>query len=55
MSCAKAAEKIYKLADRKKGAMYIVGAKYRALYFFSALVPKGSMLTATANLMIKRK
>ncbi len=55
MSCAKAAEKIYRIADRKKGAMYIVGAKYRALYFFSALVPKGSMLTATANLMIKRK
>lgn len=55
MSCLRASKKIYKIAARKKGAMYIVGAKYRMLYFLSKIFPVGAMLSGTGRFMIKRK
>lgn len=54
MSCDKASKKIYKIAKKKRGAMYIIGGKYRALNFLSKLLPTGAMLSATGGLMIKK-
>ncbi|MCL2061837.1 MAG: SDR family NAD(P)-dependent oxidoreductase [Firmicutes bacterium] len=39
MDCRKAAKKIYKIAARKNGALYIVGAKYKFFNFIQRLLP----------------
>ena len=51
MDCKAACKKIYKIATKKKGAMYIVGFKYKLLNFVSRLVPVGAMVSATGSLM----
>ena len=51
MELKTACKKIYRIATRKKGAMYIVGFKYKLLHFVSRFLPVGAMLSATGALM----
>ena len=51
MDCKKACKKIYRIAVKKKGAMYIVGAKYRALNFVSRFLPVGALLNVTEKFL----
>lgn len=50
MDCARAAGRIYRICDRKKGAMYIVGAKYKVLWLCKRLLPTGLFVKATGRL-----
>lgn len=51
MDCKDACKKIYRIATKKRGAMYIIGFKYKLLNFVSRLVPVGAMVSATGSLM----
>lgn len=50
MDCARAAGRIYRICDRKKGAMYIVGAKYKVLWLCKRLLPTSLFVKATGRL-----
>lgn len=39
MNVEKAASKIFRIANKKKGALYIVGAKYKLFYFLQRILP----------------
>ncbi len=39
MRADKTAKKIYRIARKKKKAMYIIGAKYKAFWFFKRILP----------------
>lgn len=47
MSAIKSGKKIFKIANNKKGALYIIGAKYKVLNFFSRILPTGLYLKVT--------
>lgn len=51
MDCMKACRKIYAVALKKRGAMYIVGGKYKALRFVSRFVSQNALLNATDAMM----
>lgn len=50
MDVKKAAKKIYRIASNKKGALYIVGAKYKVFYFFKKLLPERLFLKILGGL-----
>lgn len=54
MNAQKAGVKIAKIAVKKKGALYIIGAKYKLLYFLSKIFPEGLMLKATKSMFVKK-
>lgn len=41
MKKEKVAKKIYKIANKKKGDLYIIGAKYKVFYFWQKVLPIG--------------
>lgn len=53
MDVNNAGRKIAEIAQKKKGAMYIVGAKYKFLYFMSKILPQSLMLKATGKMFNK--
>ena len=55
MPVQKAGKKITKIAVKKRKALYIVGAKYKVLYFFSKIFPQNFMLRMTRSLFLKNK
>lgn len=54
MSVQKAGKKIAKIAVKKRKALYIVGAKYKFLYFCSKIFPQNFMLKMTRRLFYKQ-
>ncbi len=54
MKVQSAGKKIARIAVKKKGALYIVGAKYKFLYFLSKIFPQSWMIGAT-NAMFNPK
>ena len=50
MNLQKSGKKIAKIAIKKKGPLYIVGAKYKFLYFLSKIMPQRVMLKATEKM-----
>lgn len=54
MNAEKAGAKIAKIAATKKGALYVIGAKYKLLYFLSKIFPQSLMLKATKSMFVKR-
>ena len=55
MDLKSACKKIYKVATKKRGAIYIVGFKYKLLNFVSRIVPASVILSATGSLMGGKK
>ena len=55
MNAEKAGAKIAKIAAKKKGAMYIIGGKYKLLYFLSKILPERLMLKATQSMFVKKE
>lgn len=47
MDADRSGKAIYKICDKKRGALYIVGAKYKFLYAASRLLPVGLFLKLT--------
>lgn len=45
-----AAKKIFRIASRKNGALYIVGVKYRFFYLAQRFLPTGAFLSVTNRL-----
>lgn len=50
MNLYKTGKKIAKIAVKKKAPLYIVGAKYKLLYFLSKIFPQRVMLKATGKM-----
>lgn len=51
----KASLQCYKIIEKKKHRpMYIIGGKFKLLYFVSNRLPKSCLIDATASLMIKK-
>jgi short-subunit dehydrogenase len=51
----KAALECFKVIEKKKHRpMYIIGGKFKLLYFVSNRLPKSCLIDTTANLMIKK-
>lgn len=51
----KAAKECFKIIEKKKHRpMYIIGGKFKLLYFVSNRLPKSCLIDSTANLMIKK-
>ena len=51
----KAARECFKVIEKKKHRpMYIIGGKFKLLYFVSNRLPKSCLVDTTANLMIKK-
>jgi len=55
MKAAKAAQKIYRIALRKNGTLYIVGAKYKFFAFMQRLLPIGMFNGIINRIFNKRK
>ena len=55
MSVQKTARKIYTIANRKKGTLYIIGAKYKAFYFAQRVLPTGWFFGIINRIFNKRK
>ena len=49
------ARKIYKIADRKNGALYIIGAKYKVFYVVQRVLPTGLFLAAINKIFNKNE
>lgn len=47
MDCGKVARRLYKICRHKRGAMYIVGGKYKFLWFMKRILPTNFFLKAT--------
>ena len=54
MNAEKVGAKIAKIAAKKKGALYIIGVKYKLLYALSKILPQGLMLNATQSMFVKK-
>jgi len=54
MDVKKTAKKIFKIAGRKKGTLYIIGAKYKVFYFIQRLLPTGAF-NAIVNKIFNKK
>lgn len=50
MNCEKASKKIFKICKNKNKAMYIVGAKYKVLFFLSKILPTNFFVKMTGKL-----
>ena len=55
MNAEKVGAKIAKIAVKKKGALYIIGAKFKLLYALSKILPKSLMLKATKSMFVKKR
>lgn len=47
MDCGKVARRLYKICRHKRSAMYIVGGKYKFLWFMKRILPTNFFLKAT--------
>ena len=54
MSVKKSAAKIAKISYKKKGALYIIGAKYKLLYFLSKIFSRNFMLKMTEKMFLPK-
>ena len=54
MNAEKASKKILKISVKKKGALYIIGAKYKFLYFCSKIFSQNFMLKMTEKLFLPK-
>lgn len=50
MDCDKVARKLYKICERKRRALYIVGGKYKILRFLQRILPETLFVRATGKL-----
>ncbi len=50
MDCKKTAKKLFKICVKKNKALYIVGAKYKMLYFFQKILPANFFIKMTGKL-----
>lgn len=55
MPLDKAAKKIFACANKCKKPLYIIGAKYKALYFLQRVLPQKMFLDMTAKLFIAKE
>ena len=55
MDCKTTAKRIFRIADKKSGALYIVGAKYKFFYLAQRLLPTGLFLGILNRIFNKRK